>query len=237
MKLICPNCQSQIDSNNVNIATDLAKCTNCSEMFKASELAADVDLRDGVTPPAGSHITFKSDRADTGFFSIPKQGMTGSDAFTMLFATFWICFITFWTWGAAQGSMLFAAFSIPFWIIGLGMWRGILIGITETQEVRLGPDTLTIIKKSVVSSKQLDIPYNEIESIDVQSFMPRDPFTMTRYMRYFTRMSGMWGGIPLATIAHGAKKTHVGENVSEAETKWLVKMLKAVVFKRTGKRA
>ncbi|NQU42539.1 hypothetical protein HQ520_04590 [bacterium] len=120
--------------------------------------------------------------------------------------------------------------------VGLGMWRGILIGITETQELLLGPDTLSVIKKSVVSSKQLEIPYAEIESVDVQSFMPRDPFTMARYMRHFTRMSGMWGGISLATIAHGTKKTHVGENVSEAEAKWLVKMLKAVVFKRAGQR-
>jgi hypothetical protein len=218
------------------VATDLAKCASCNEVFRASELAADVDLREGLAPPAGSGIAFNSDQTGSGSFSIPKSGLTGSDAFALLFATFWICFIAFWTWGAAQGSILFAAFSIPFWIVGLGMWRGILIGITETQELRLGVDMLTVLKKSVVSTRQLEIPYCEIESIDVQSFMPRDPFTMTRHMRHFTRMSGMWGGIPLATIVHGTKKTHIAENVSEAEIKWLVKTLKAVLFKKAGKR-
>jgi hypothetical protein len=236
MKLICPDCQSPIDAGDVNVSTDLAKCVSCNQVFKASELAADVDLREGLTPPAGSGVVFSSEQADCGSFSIPKSGLTGSDAFALLFATFWICFIAFWTWGAAHGSILFAAFSIPFWVVGIGMWRGILIGITETQELRLDTDMLTILKKSVVSTKQLQIPYNEIESIDVQSFMPRDPFTMTRHMRHFTRMSGMWGGIPLATIVHGTKKTHIAENVSEAETKWLVKMLKAVLFKQAGKR-
>ncbi len=236
MKLICPSCQSHIDASDVNVATDLAKCASCNEVFKASEVAADVDLKEGLTPPAGSGIAFSSNQTDSGSFHIPKFGLTGSDAFALLFAAFWIFFISLWTWAASQGSIIFAAFSIPFWVVGLGMWRGILIGITESQELRFGADTLSVLKRSVVSTKRIEIPYKEIESIDVQFFMPRDPFTMTRYMRHFTQMSGMWGGIPLTTIVHGTKKTHIAENVSDAETKWLVKMLKAVLFKRTGKR-
>lgn len=39
MKLVCPNCHSAIGAENVNVATDLAKCTMCNEIFKASELS------------------------------------------------------------------------------------------------------------------------------------------------------------------------------------------------------
>jgi predicted Zn finger-like uncharacterized protein len=112
MKLLCPNCQSPIDASDVNVGTDLAKCSSCNEVFKASELAADVDLREGLTPPAGSGIAFRSDQADFGSFSIPRSGLTGSDAFALLFATIWICFIAFWTWDASQGSLIFAKINV-----------------------------------------------------------------------------------------------------------------------------
>ena len=35
MNLICPNCQAAIGGNDVNIATDLAKCAACQGVFGA----------------------------------------------------------------------------------------------------------------------------------------------------------------------------------------------------------
>jgi hypothetical protein len=236
MKLICPNCQSQIGSEHVNVATDLAKCGNCGELFKASDLVADVDLEQDLQPPAGSAIVFQSEGKGVGTFSIPKSGIKGKDIFIFIFAGFWICFIAAWTCGAAFAGGPFALFSIPFWIVGIGMWRGILIGITETQQLRLGPVTLSIFKKSVVSSKHIEIAHCDIASIDMKPFIPRDPFTMARYLRHFLHTQGAWGGVPLATIAHGTKKTLFAENVSEAEAEWLIKMLKAVIAKQAGRK-
>ncbi len=235
MKLICPNCQSPIDMDNVNIATDLAECTNCSEILKASELASDVELREGVGPPVGSPITFTSDRTDADSFSIPRRGATRGDVRAAIYVIFWVYCVAVATLVTARDNGSLAVLLTPFWVVGLAACRGILIGITERQELRLGPDTLFVIKKSVISSKQFEIPYGAIKSIDVECVVT-GALTWARYAKHDTRTTGSQTGTLLATIAHGAQKTHVGEDVSEPEMRWLVKMLKAVVFKRTGKR-
>lgn len=212
MQFICPSCQSIIDAENVNVATDLATCTTCNEMFKASELMAGIDLLEDLKPPpAGSKIVFDVERGECGSFFIPKRGFKGSDVFSSLFATFWICFIAFWTWGASQSSLLFAAFSIPFWIVGITMWKGILIGISGTQYITTTPHNILITKKGIIFPKYQTVTYSEIESIDIGSVKPRVP-----------------------TIVHGTKKTYFAENVSEAEMKWLINTLKATIFKKKG---
>ena len=235
MRLVCPKCQGLITAENVNVSTDLATCPACNEIFKASELMADVDLSENLEPPVGSGIEFRADTAESGTFLIPKRKFSGKDFFPMVFATVWVCFITFWTFMAAQGSWWFAAFSTPFWVAGIIMWRGIIIGLTERQEISVGPDELAILKKSAVSSRREAVPYSDIDTIEVDRLIPRDPFTMVRHMQRFTDPSGMMGGLPMPTIVHGAKKAHFAENVSEAEMKWLVRMLKAIVYKKAGK--
>ena len=114
MQLLCPQCNSVIPASSVNVSTDLAKCENCGEVFKASTLVADIDLESSLDPPAGSKVTFESIDGTAGTFRIPRSGIHARDIFPMLFATFWICFVAFWTWGAAHGGGLFALFSLPF---------------------------------------------------------------------------------------------------------------------------
>jgi hypothetical protein len=40
----------------------------------------------------------------------------------------------------------------------------------------------------------------------------------------------------MPTIEHGTQKTTLADHVSEAEMEWLVKVLKAAVYKKAGKR-
>ncbi len=236
MDLTCPKCESRIEPEDVNVSANLAKCGDCGGIYKASDLTERLDPRTDLEPPTGSAIGFRTEGADTGILSIPRGGLGGGMAFPMLFAAFWVGFMAFWTWGASRGSYVFAAFSIPFWVIGLGMWRGIIIGICESQEIRLGSETLSVIKRSPVASSTREIPYRQITSIAAQPLVLRDPFTMSRYMRHAASVSGMSGGARLATVTHGTKKTRVAENVSEAEVEWLVRILKALVHDRTGRR-
>lgn len=46
----------------------------------------------------------------------------GATLGAFLFSIFWLSGIAFWTWGAAQSSVAFACFSIPFWCVGLGVF-------------------------------------------------------------------------------------------------------------------
>ena len=52
---------------------------------------------------------------------IPRLFSAGSLA-TFLFSLPLLGFVIFWTWGAAQGSAIFACFSIPFWCVGIGLF-------------------------------------------------------------------------------------------------------------------
>ena len=52
---------------------------------------------------------------------IPRLFSAGSLG-SFIFSLPWLAFISFWTFMAAQTSLAFAAFSIPFWCIGIGLF-------------------------------------------------------------------------------------------------------------------
>lgn len=234
MKLVCPKCHSPIGAENVNVVTDLAKCTMCNEIFKASELMADIDLAEGLDPPVGSRIVVDTETGEYSFF-IPRRGFKWIDLYTILFVTCWTGGIAFWSWGAAQTSVVFAAFSIPFWVIAVTMWVGLGISITQTQNIALEYEALVLTKKSVIHTKVHIIPYSEIESLDTESVYPRNPFRMIRHRDQFAHTLRVTG-VLLPTIWHGTKKVRFAEHVSEAEMKWLVQVLKTLVYDRIGRK-
>ncbi len=238
MNLICPKCAMSIPTENVNIGTDLAKCENCQEILKASELVESVDIEDALTPPAGTAVTV-SRRSDDVAFAIPAAGFSGAQAFGILFATFWICFVGFWTWGAAHGSILFAAFSIPFWAVGIGMWVGIITSVTQKQRIELVEEGLRVLKKSVLGSKRKVIPYDDIASVGVECVVPREPWSAARHMSGMQRRQNSGysqPGIRLATIRHGTVRTTFAESVSDAEMEWLCSAVRALIESRTGRK-
>jgi len=228
MKLTCPDCNTTIEDKNINIATDRAKCMACNKLFKASQLLRSIDTK----PPSGSLIVFNDENKNDMFFVIPKRGIEKGDTFPLIFSSFWIAFIAFWTWGASQGSVIFAAFSIPFWVTGFIMWKGIIVNITQQQAIVIQPDTLTIIKKSPISSQKIVIPYSEIDSIELTSTIATNPITMPRHIGYSSHMPQNPQGILLPTITHGIQKTHFAENVSEPEMEWLVEVLNQLLVNK-----
>ncbi|NIQ99380.1 MAG: hypothetical protein GTN78_04160, partial [Gemmatimonadales bacterium] len=108
MQLICPNCGARIAAEEVNVQADLARCSACNEVFKASRLVGDADLSQSLEPPAGSKIEFEADQAGNASFHIPRRRLRGSDVFPMIFAAFWVGFMAFWTWVAASAGGFFA---------------------------------------------------------------------------------------------------------------------------------
>jgi eukaryotic-like serine/threonine-protein kinase len=69
--------------------------------------------------PLGSRIELK--KTDSGLkVEIPPTGLRGDGASILSFAIFWNGFLIVWTSMALRAG-LFALFSIPFWIIGIGM--------------------------------------------------------------------------------------------------------------------
>src|SRR5439155_16519367 len=77
---------------------------------------------------------------------VPAEGVRAATCGMLGFATFWLGFVAFWTAGAlglfagrppAAFNFAFAAFSIPFWLVGFGMLAGIAWKTWATKSVRI----------------------------------------------------------------------------------------------------
>jgi hypothetical protein len=213
----------------------LRRCESCSELFKAGELAVDVDLASNLTPPTGSRITFAQGSGDSVSFEIPRAGFSRGDVFLVVFATMWTGCIAFWMVMAA--GMVFGGGGIAgaFWVIAVGLWIGLINGVMESEIVELAPEELIIQKKRPFRPKRIAIAYDEIEKVSVDAVMPRSPLSTVRYMRHFHKMTWPFGGIPVVSVAHGTKKTHFAEQVSEAEMQWPAKVVAGIVPRISGK--
>ena len=84
---------------------------------------------------------------------------SASNLGAFIFSLPWLAFISFWTFMAAQASLAFAAFSLPFWCIGIGLlsspWWGLrkqkrtVQVITNRRAVELYPGLFGSMKSHV----------------------------------------------------------------------------------------
>ena len=89
---------------------------------------------------------------------IPRLFSAGSLG-SFIFSLPWLAFISFWTFMAAQASLAFAAFSLPFWCIGIGLfaspWWGLrkqkrtVLVITNRRAMELYPGFFGSMKSHV----------------------------------------------------------------------------------------
>lgn len=231
MELICPNCQRNIPAAEVNVQTDVAKCSACESIYRASDLVETQHLEENPKLPEGSTIEYQSTGTGVSELIIPRKGLAGS-VFPVGFATFWVGFIAFWTWGASQASLAFALFSIPFWIVGIVMWWGILRSATERQSLRLDGDGLTLSKNNIFSRKSWRVNYGQIDGVRLETLNSKFPLSegQTPSNKDLASIHGV------VTLNYGVHKLQLGENLSGAEITWLFKLLKAVVSLKSGKR-
>ncbi len=234
MKLTCPRCGHAIEGAAVNVAADLAQCPGCNQVFRASRLVPAESRPESLDPPVGSRIAFRRELDSEGVFEIPRRALSAGPLALIGFSLFWLGFVGFWTWGASHGGVLFAAFSIPFWLVGLGMLGGGMNTLVERQSVEIAADAFTIRKRRPLFARCTVVPYAEVSSVEVKLASPQNWGESARGMR--THGSDAPMGVLAVTVAYGTKTVRFAEGVSEAEMKWLADILRAVVYKKTGRR-
>ena len=224
-ELICPNCNGTIEDDNINIATDLAKCGRCGAINKVSSIISAQDDKSFMTPPKGSTIEVSKELGDAVKFFIPKKGITISDIPQLFFSIFWLGFICFWTWGAAQASIFFALFSIPFWLIGLTMISGIINSINETQTLTVSKTQLILEKTRPINGKKFEFNLPDIQEIKM-THMKAGPFSVFSNPRYMWRLQWSFGaGLVLPAIISGSGTEYFFEAANDAEQDWMTKYL------------
>lgn len=231
MELICPSCKATISPDNVNISSDLAKCDKCNSINKASELADSKSIDKINNPPTGTKMTIKKGFDDSIELFYPKQGFKASMIFQVFFTIFWIGFVAFWTWGASQGSVIFALFSIPFWLVGIGMLSGLINSISETQTLKLSRNTLIIKKDRPIRPKSFEINVKDIQSIRMKNLKMNNPFAMFGNMKLMFKMQKSFGmgGIEMPAIISGVKTEYFFEDANDAEQEWVTTTLDSII--------
>lgn len=177
MKLACPSCQRTIPAKDIALATGWAKCEACDEVFQLA------GLLEGYVAP-GSLAAVPLERPFDAWTVVRRQdnllvvhqGARGLRAATMgmlVFAAIWLSFITFWTLGALgiffnKGqlqleNLWFAAFSIPFWLVGLCMLGGVVWLARGTRSVSIDAVRLTTELRCLAWRRTRTVERDEVQ--------------------------------------------------------------------------
>lgn len=140
-----------------------------------------------------------------GQFRAGSLGMLG-------FSAFWLTFVTVWTIGAASGSIFFALFSIPFWLVGIGMASAALYGVFGRTKLRLTPESVEITYAFAAFHHTRRVPTVAIDKIE----------QAVRYTQNDQPVQGV-------NIYAGAQTLKLGSNLAPGEQQWLINELEAFV--------
>ena len=165
MELKCTKCGDNMDSRLANVQTNLIQCPSCKTIHKLSRLIDNQDnkpvkekpvyktnydhremasLSDNLPEkPTGSKLEVFATYSSVEIIAPPVRFKT-TDLFVAGFGGFWLLFIAFWTFMAAQASIIFALFSIPFWLVGFGMVGGLIRRLAEKQYIEVDSQNITM---------------------------------------------------------------------------------------------
>lgn len=117
--------------------------------------------------PLGSRIELKR-TSNSLEIDIPPVGWSGEGLSILMFAVFWNGFLVFWTSLAIKGG-IFALFSIPFWIIGIGMaYAGLSIAFGSVRLI-IGDRNFSIDWDTIGIKRHVKGKTQDLGRIDLKS--------------------------------------------------------------------
>jgi hypothetical protein len=108
-----------------------------------TELARRNTSRSLAPRPFDTRIELEATR-DRLRLCIPAPRFSAAALLPLTFVGIWFAFLTFWTAMAARASLVFAGFSLPFWVAGFGLARRALFPMFQVTTLELGPEEGTI---------------------------------------------------------------------------------------------
>jgi eukaryotic-like serine/threonine-protein kinase len=169
---------------------------------------AELDLYE-LQPPYMSRIRaeFEHDRLN---LYIPGSGIRGAPI--LIFAIFWLGFISVWTSITLFAFLPMAFFSLPFWGVGIFLLAS-GIGRMQPATIQITPEDIYIQKGGIQIPKAYPIPLHHIGGASTAQPMMRAK-----------------GSVPpsnVIAIQAGAKTIKIDKGLSEAEAEWVCHVLHA----------
>lgn len=147
---------------------------------------------------------------------IPPLGIGGGSLFGIVFSIVWIGFVAFWTFLAAKGSLLFALFSLPFWVVGLGMIRSHIRKHLSTTTLLLDREGGTLTQSPF--GKQHKLRTAELGTAVV---------TQTQKHRSKNSGNNWTTTMQVLQLQHGVGSHDLLEGYSDREQRWVESELRA----------
>jgi hypothetical protein len=148
MRLVCPSCNAPVSAEDANLATGLAKCVVCQNIFRfdtAPELASSPDDAAPRRPdaPRPSSLTLQ-DRG--GELTLVRRWFSPKIIFLTFFCVFWDGFLVFWYTMAFHGTTPLVAKLFPLIHVTAGIFitYAAVTGYVNSTTVRVGPRGLSV---------------------------------------------------------------------------------------------
>eukprot|EP00239_Pterosperma_sp_CCMP1384_P002760 CAMPEP_0197844086 /NCGR_PEP_ID=MMETSP1438-20131217/1069_1 /TAXON_ID=1461541 /ORGANISM="Pterosperma sp., Strain CCMP1384" /LENGTH=489 /DNA_ID=CAMNT_0043454663 /DNA_START=411 /DNA_END=1880 /DNA_ORIENTATION=+ len=180
--------------------------------------------KDVTRKPAGSEIEVEESDGRLKIF-LPKSRVSGETLTEGSFALAWNGFIGVWTAGAltagaGAAGILFAGFSLPFWVVGATLAQQTLQPLFEETSIEMNEGTFTIQRKVLGKEwEKIEGFTEDIDDVDLSSDL-------------------VVNGQPQynVIIREGVRNHTLGGSLRNVEKEWMVAKIKAFVFKRDSKR-
>jgi hypothetical protein len=193
MKISCPNCSRTIPAADVALDKGWAKCTACDEVFRLADLVegypAEERLEVICERPFDARVVLKRD-GEQLTIHVPPLGVGLPAVGLLAFAVFWLGFIAFWTMGALglifgrgnvnAGNIAFAAFSIPFWVVGVGLLGGVVWLTRGKKYVLIDPGMMVTETRCLAWHRTRQVGRDQVQCAREYESVIRNENTTTR---------------------------------------------------------
>ena len=233
MNIICTACKTTIDSKNINVATDLAKCQSCGTIHKLSDLKSNAELGELLQPPKNSGIRLFNNRDRNIEISLPKMSPSIFDTSLLLFMVIGIIGITFLIARTGfQNTGMLVSLAIIIAILTYVAYS-VLNALGELQTIIIGDEGIEIVKKRRFDTKSNSFLYTDIQSIKM-SYMGSSPMAMLFNLRLMWRLQFLvFSPTKMPVVIDASPQTiYLLEDGEKQDKEWLMKFLTSIVERK-----
>lgn len=182
------------------------------------------DITGGASSVHSDIIEVREIDPDTTEVALKPEGFSSKTIGTLFFALFWNGFLVVWTALALQGSLMFAAFSLPFWFIGIMLLIGIVVAIFGKQKIIIRRNEMVLQKIILARHAQQIISYGNL--ISIENTRQVGGKKTTKLMASSSPDSGLLSKTPTIIYDKSERKELMfAEHLSKADQEWLVDYL------------
>jgi len=148
--------------------------------------------------PAGTKVELSREGDDRLVVKIPAKGLTGDSVATGGFALVWNAFTASWTVAAVTGGggLLFAAFSLPFWLAGYNLAKQAVEPIFEDARLEIDTYKFRITSKGLGEGEEIAGLTSDLQGVSIKTEMivngePQTVLQLTEGVRSHNFGSGL----------------------------------------------